>query len=163
MKGRKPLPTEIKRLQGTLERSRINPNEPVVTIFIPVAPDWMPDEVKQVFNELAVQLADMRVLGKADSKALELLADAYHEWQQARKFVHANGSTYESETATGRIIRAYPQVSIGADAYKRVRSMLIEFGATPSARSRVDALSVEPTVSRLQALINSRANSNSQL
>ncbi len=156
MPGRRPLPTETKRLKGTLEQSRLNPNEPVVTISIPVAPEWMPDEVKQIFNELATEFAGMRVLGNADSKALELLADAYHEYREARRFIHEHGTTYETETATGRIIRTYPQVGIASDAYKRVRAMLIEFGATPAARSRVDALPVEKPLSRLQELKNRR-------
>lgn len=141
MTGRRPLPTATKELQGTLERSRNNPNEPKPALTVPMAPDWMPDEVKAIFNELALYFADMRVLSQADGKALELLADAYHEYRQARQFVHQQGETYESPTKDGgRIIRAYPQVNIASDAFKRVRAMLIEFGATPAARSRVNAL-----------------------
>jgi P27 family predicted phage terminase small subunit len=141
MSGRRPLPTATKELQGTLERSRINPNEPKPALTVPMAPDWMPDEVKAIFNELALHFADMRVLSQADGKALELLADAYHEYRQARQFIHANGETYESPTKDGgKIIRAYPQVGIASDAFKRVRAMLIEFGATPAARSKVNVL-----------------------
>ena len=141
MTGRRPLPTETKRLQGTLELSRMNPNEPKPALTVPIAPDWMPDEVKSIFNELALHFADMRVLGQADGKALELLADAYHEYRTARQFIHENGETYESPTKDGgKIVRAYPQVNIASDAFKRVRAMLIEFGATPAARSRVEAI-----------------------
>ena len=141
MSGRRPLPTATKELQGTLERSRMNHNEPKPVITVPMAPAWKPDEVKVIFNELALHFADMRVLSQADGKALELLADAYHEYRKARQFVHENGETYESPTKDGgRIVRAYPQVGIASDAFKRVRAMLIEFGATPAARSRVSAI-----------------------
>ena len=144
-------------MQNTLELSRINPNEPKPDLTVPLAPDWLPDEVKTIFNEMALHFASMRILGSADGKALELLADAYHEYRVARQFIYENGSTYSSPTKEGgKIIRAYPQVNIAADAFKRVRSMLIEFGATPAARSKVDALPVERTVTPLQALINSR-------
>ena len=153
MAGRRPLPTETKRLQGTLELSRINQNEPKPALTVPLAPDWLPDEVKTIFNEMALHFASMRILGNADGKALELLADAYHEYRQARQFIYENGSTYESPTKEGgKIIRAYPQVNIASDAFKRVRSMLIEFGATPAARSKVDALPEPKKLSPLDLL-----------
>lgn len=153
MGGRRPLPTETKRLQGTLHPSRVNHNEPKPDLDIPLAPDWMPDEVKQIFNELAYQFTAMRVLSRADGKALELLADAYHEYQEARKFIHENGSTYESPIKDGgKIIRAYPQVGIASDAFKRIRAMLIEFGATPAARGKVEVIP-NPSNSRLAQLM----------
>ncbi|MBC7571496.1 MAG: P27 family phage terminase small subunit [Spirosoma sp.] len=59
----------------------------------------------------------------------------------ARQFIFEHGSIYESPTKDGgRIVRAYPQVNIASDAFKRVRAMLIEFGATPAVRSKVNAL-----------------------
>ncbi|MBC7570779.1 MAG: phage terminase small subunit P27 family [Spirosoma sp.] len=153
MPGRRPLPTETKRLQGTLELSRMNPNEPKPAVSVPMAPEWLPDEVKTIFNELALHFADMRVLGQADGKALELLADAYHEYRTARQFIYENGSTYESPTKDGgRIVRAYPQVNIASDAFKRVRAMLIEFGATPAARGKVDALPAPKPLSKLDLI-----------
>ena len=153
MPGRRPKPTEIKRLQGTLERSRMNTNEPKPLLEVPMAPDWLPDEVKGIFNEMALHFADMRVLSKADGKALELLADAYFEYRQARQFIYENGSTYESPTKDGgKIIRAYPQVNIASDAFKRVRAMLIEFGATPAARSKVEAIPEEKKMSPIERL-----------
>lgn len=61
-----------------------------------------------------------------------------------------------SETATGKIVRAYPQVAIAADAFKRLRSMLIEFGATPAARGKVEVIKPKSS-SRLADLIKRRA------
>lgn len=157
MAGRRPLPTETKRLQGTLHTSRINHNEPKPDLTVPLAPDWMPDEVKAIFNDFALQFAAMRILGNSDGKALELLADAYHEYQQARQFIHENGATYESPTKEGgKIVRAYPQVNIASDAFKRVRAMLIEFGATPAARGKVEIVPDKAGISRLEQLKNRR-------
>ncbi|WP_020599866.1 phage terminase small subunit P27 family [Spirosoma panaciterrae] len=158
-KGRRPKPTEVKLLQGTLERSRINPNEPKPLLEVPLAPDWLPDEVKDIFNEMALHFADMRVLSKTDGRALELLADAYFEYREARQFIIANGSTYESITKDGgKIVRAYPQVNIASDAFKRVRAMLIEFGATPAARSRVEAIPDTKKDNALQRLMARRTD-----
>lgn len=163
MGGRRPLPTETKRLQGTLHPSRINHYEPKTDLTVPLAPDWMPDEVKSIFNEFALQFADMRVLGNSDGKALELLADAYHEYRQARLFVHQNGATYESPTKDGgKIVRAYPQVNIASDAFKRVRAMLIEFGATPAARGKIEILPAKSGISRLDQLKNRTRNNEDE-
>src|SRR5258708_20465570 len=48
------------------------------------------------------------------------------------------GATYKSRTLTGHIIRKRPEVQIAAEAWRRVKGMLVEFGLTPAARSRLE-------------------------
>ena len=36
--GRKPIPTQIKKMQGTLEKSRVNKAEPALPVSIPKIP-----------------------------------------------------------------------------------------------------------------------------
>jgi P27 family predicted phage terminase small subunit len=80
----------------------------------------------------------MELLTLADRKALELLVAAYAEWRAAVKLIAAEGATYETVSRTGgTMIRAHPASAIAADAWRRIRSMLIEFGLTPAARSKV--------------------------
>ena len=85
----------------------------------------------------------MRVLTEADGHALELLADAYGEYRAARAVILKEGTTYESDTKHGKIVRTRPEVAIAADAWKRMKAMLVEFGLTPSSRSQVSAAPVE--------------------
>jgi P27 family predicted phage terminase small subunit len=70
----------------------------------------------------------------------ELLVDAYAEWRELRLAVESEGRTYESGSLQGgRMVRSHPAVQQLADAWRRVRLALGEFGLTPSSRSKVAA------------------------
>jgi P27 family predicted phage terminase small subunit len=87
----------------------------------------------------------MKIEAAADRQALEILCSAYEEWRAARAIVVAEGFTYERTTAEGEVlIVKRPEVSIAADAMRRVHRLQLEFGLTPSARSRVDAADHAP-------------------
>ena len=100
---------------------------------------WLTPKAKTVWKQLGDSLDRMRVLTEADGHALELLVDAYAEYRAARAVVAKEGATYESKTKHGKIVRARPEVAIAADAWKRMKAMLVEFGLTPSSRSQVSA------------------------
>ena len=55
--------------------------------------------------------------------------------------------TYESVSESGTMIRAHPAVGIQADAWRRAKLMMTEFGMTPASRAKVsvtDAGEVDP-------------------
>jgi P27 family predicted phage terminase small subunit len=89
---------------------------------------------------LAAQLNAMGVLTDADGSALELLADALMEYRGARDVIRAKGPTYSCKTKNnGLMTRTRPEVRIAESAWKRVLSVLTEFGCTPAARTKVTA------------------------
>ena len=80
----------------------------------------------------------MGVLTEADACALERLAELYAEIVALTGTIQVEGRTYETITETGsRIFRPRPEVAMLADADRRFRSYLVEFGLTPSARTKV--------------------------
>jgi P27 family predicted phage terminase small subunit len=138
MRGRKPKPTALKVVQGNPGRRPLNKLEPKPEPGIPVCPSWLSSKGKFAWKEISTLLGDMRVLTKADRKALELLCDAYSEYRDARAVIQKDGATYEAITEAGSIIvRSRPEVAISSDAWRRVKTMLSEFGLTPSSRSRI--------------------------
>lgn len=117
MRGRKPKPTALKILDGDRE-DRINRDEPV----LPPASEEMPntlatDEARQCWAELSPLLAKAGLLSEGDRHALSLLCEAYS------------------------LTRADPLDYKARDLYRR---MLIEFGLTPSSRSRIKATVEKP-------------------
>jgi P27 family predicted phage terminase small subunit len=135
----KPQPTEFKKLKGTLQKCRTNKHEPKVKVMKTSAPAWLSPTAKEAYQELSELLVDMKVLAASDRTALAMLCDAYAEYREARDFIKEKGMTYITTSEGGAMHRAYPQVAIASDAYKRVRSMMTEFGLTPSSRSKVAA------------------------
>lgn len=140
MKGRKTIPTEIKKQRGTLDVSRVNKNEPTVKPSIPLIPDYLTEKEKEAYQELAILCHDMNILAESDRIGLAALCSVFAQWREARDYIKENGLTYKQPTMTGFIHKAYPEVGIESDAWKRLKSMLCEFGLTPASRSNVSVI-----------------------
>ena len=50
MAGRKPLPVAVKKLNGTLQKCRTNPNEPVPQRVLGEPPEYMSDVAKKAWT-----------------------------------------------------------------------------------------------------------------
>ncbi len=139
--GRPRKPTALKVLGGTARPDRLNPHEPQPAETTGRPPAWLKGQGRRVWRWLVPLLREMRVLTAADEQALALLCDVFAEYLEAREILRQRGLTYETTTPQGdRMVRPRPEVAIAADAWRRVQRMLTEFGLTPSARSRVQAL-----------------------
>ena len=139
--GRPRKPTNLKVLSGTSRKDRTNPNEPQTKPVAQMkAPAYLNPTAKKAFTELVklVGADGMNVLAEADRTALGMLCDQYSIYRTARKEVKSLGLTFESIGRNGIQIKARPEVGIMNNAWDRVAKMLVEFGCTPSARSRVD-------------------------
>lgn len=140
MPGRKPKPTALKILQGNPGHHPLRKHEPEPRKGIPAAPIGWDEKANATYAALAAQLNAMGVLTDADGTALELLADALMEYRGAREVVRSKGSTYACRTKNnGMLTRTRPEVRIAESAWKRVSSILTEFGLTPAARTKVAA------------------------
>lgn len=138
MAGRRPTPTELKLVRGNPGKRPINKKEPLPAKRIPSTPAHLTDEGQVAWGRLTVLLDRMGVLTEADGFALERLCDCYSEILALRELVDANGRTYETTSTQGElVIKANPAVAMLADADRRFKSYLVEFGLTPAARSKV--------------------------
>jgi P27 family predicted phage terminase small subunit len=128
----------MKLFEGNPGQRRLNRREPTPTKGRPPKPRHLEDKAKRKWEWLVQRLGEMGVLTMADGLALELLADAYGEYREARAVLRKQGLTF----IAGDVVRPRPEVQIANKAWARVAKMLIEFGLTPSARVR---LQVEST------------------
>ena len=136
MRGRKPTPTHLKLLQGTFRPDRAQSNEPQPAAELPPAPDYLNAVASREWDRLAPQLYAAGLLTSFDLMALEALCKAYARWRKAEEQVDVEGEVIQSPRGPVR----NPWVLIQSKAYEQMTKMLIEFGFTPSARSRVTAI-----------------------
>lgn len=65
------------------------------------------------------------------------------------------GYTYRTKTQNGDVlIKAHPAAAMKADAWKRIRAMLAEFGMSPASRAKVNTAGpddVDPLAELLKA------------
>ncbi|MFK0090657.1 phage terminase small subunit P27 family [Pseudomonas sp. NPDC090755] len=145
MAGRRPTPTELKLVRGNPGKRPINKKEPLPAKRIPSTPGHLTNEGQVAWGRLTVLLDRMGVLTEADGFALERLCDCYAEILALRELVDTNGRTYETTSTQGElVIKANPAVAMLADADRRFKSYLVEFGLTPAARSKVQVKDDEP-------------------
>ena len=112
---------------------------PISADNIPPPPEVMSPYAAGAWRRLAPLLAGMGVLTEADLIAFERLCECYAEVQTARDAIAAaGGATYETTTDKGdTMYRSRPEAAAMADADRRLKTWLTEFGLTPAARSRV--------------------------
>lgn len=154
MRGRKPKPTAVKKMEGNPGKRALNKKEPRPAVGIPPCPDRLSGRAREIYNSAAEHTARMGVLTVADGLALEMLSMAADEYFSARDLLVEqaerltpeipgvavsikDGMTYKSVTMTGEIIRSHPATALMSDAFRRTVRMLNEFGLTPSSRSRL--------------------------
>ena len=140
MAGRRPKPTVLKLVEGNPGKRAINKKEPKPKREIPSCPAHMSDAGKVAWGRLSVLLDRMGVLTEADSAALERLCDCYSDILICRESLIADGWTYKTLDAQGNtLIKGNPAATQLRAADAQFKSYLIEFGLTPSARTKVHA------------------------
>jgi P27 family predicted phage terminase small subunit len=140
MRGRKPVPTALKLVKGNPGRRRLPKNEPKPQRAVPTPPEHLSQRAALAWGAMSARLDTAHVLTVLDGLGLEQLCENYGEILDLREDIKTNGRFEVIEMTNGSkrtVARAaYEKL---ADAERRFRAMLTEFGLTPSSRSRVTA------------------------
>ena len=77
-RGRKKLPTEVKKLRGTLKKERVLENEMQVEILkeLPETPEWLSDIAKVEWKKVCLELFNKNMLHYVDLKLIEAYCNA---------------------------------------------------------------------------------------
>lgn len=137
--GRPPKPSHLKLVTGNPGKRKVNKREPKPPRGVPKMPAGLSASARAAWSRIAPDLERMGVLTVADGVALELMCEAYADWMGHAATIAAEGATYETHGQNGRMVRPHPEVAMASDAWRRVQRMLVEFGLTPSSRSKVTA------------------------
>ena len=152
-RGRKPLPTAIKVLEGDRGKGRrpINQNEPVPPKDAVRCPAWLLPEAKKEWKRLAPALRAMGVLTMADEKDFAGYCQAYARWREAEEFITQHGSIFQNAV---RICPAGAQVPIAKQNLKSCSPCLRVWDcprdALPYRDRRNDAESEDPMAKLLR-------------
>ncbi|HEX3998248.1 MAG TPA: phage terminase small subunit P27 family [Pirellulales bacterium] len=135
MRGRKPKPTVLKLLDGNPGKRTINDREPGTLAGVPEPPDGLDDEALLEWNRIVPELREMGVLSRADRAALAAYCTAWGRWRNAEAQVKKHGPIVKSPDK-GFPMKS-PYLTIADQAVETMRKFLVEFGLTPSSRSRI--------------------------
>jgi P27 family predicted phage terminase small subunit len=136
MPGRKPLPTAIKKIKGTLQKCRTNRNEPRPTGVLCDPPEYMADSAKEAWH-YAVTNSPPGLLSALDGAVLERWSNCSGMYREALAKINRSGvSGMLIKTPTG-ILRRSPLMDVIRDLALEMKGYESEMGFTPAARSRV--------------------------
>lgn len=138
MAGRKPLPTEVKKLKGTLQKCRTNAHEPKPTNSLCTPPDYMSEIAKEAWD-YAVKNSPSGLLSALDGAVLERWANCSGLYREAlAKINRAGVSAMIIKTPSG-ILRRSPLMDVIRELAMEMKTYEVEMGFTPASRSRISA------------------------
>jgi len=134
MAGRKPLPTVIKKLKGTLQKCRTQANEPQPQGDLVEPPDYMSDGAKQAWC-YAIDSAPEHLLRRLDMSVLEVWSCAADLYRKAQIGITKTGLLIKAPN-TGVPMQS-PYLAIANKQAQIMTKAAVEMGFTPASRSRI--------------------------
>jgi len=134
MRGRKPIPTKIKILNGNPGKRPLNINEPQPVSKAPECPEELNPLAKKIWERLYPELERLGLLTIVDEIPLAGLCQNYAIWLTTEKFLEEHGRVMKTRSGA---IKARPEVAISNNALRFVKAFASEFGLTPSSRGRI--------------------------
>lgn len=142
--GRKPKPTALKLVTGNPGKRALPKNEPKVDLAQPTPPAFLNDDAKVEWGRVIDVLFRAGLMTELDRAALGAYCQAYGRWAEAERALSRMAEkdplnkALMIKTKAGNAIQN-PLVGVANKAKADMVHYAIEFGMTPSARSRVDA------------------------
>jgi P27 family predicted phage terminase small subunit len=135
MRGRKPKPTLHKVLAGNPGHRPLNDREPIPPLEIPDCPEHLQGEARAEWFRICPTLRTMDLLTTADHALLEAYCVIYARWLEAEVMLKKYGTIVKSPD------KGFPMTSpylhVAASSLEQLRKLAVEFGLTPSSRSRI--------------------------
>jgi len=134
-RGKKPMPTAMLKANGTYEHGKHGNR--LEADGIPSVPAVQ--SASETFDWLVKKLDDLGVVADVDGMALQMLADAWEDYQVARNVIKEQGPTYSTTTAQGDLMwRPRPEVLMMNQSWAKVEKMMTQFGLTASSRAKIE-------------------------
>jgi P27 family predicted phage terminase small subunit len=136
--GRKPKPTHLKLLAGHPGHRPLNDNEPQPDLIeeTPEPPSHLSGEARAEWASIVPKLIRNGMLSEVDIPALAAYCQAYGRWVVAESYIAKQGEVLISPS--GFPIQN-PYLAVANKAMEQAHKIEIEFGMTPSSRSRVSS------------------------
>lgn len=126
-RGRKPKNPKVIELQGAANHRSQAPLAPTASPGALAAPDWFGDEALFAWKFWTASLAEMGVMHKVDSLALQGACAAYERAIRHERTLLETPRDWRADIAAGR-------------AWNQVRAFCLEFGLTLVSRNRVQQI-----------------------
>ncbi len=140
IRGPKPKPTAIRRMEGNPGKRGYNHAEPQPPEGVPDCPSHLNAAARDEWDRLAHMLHDMGVVTAVDRAALAAYCQCYGRWVEAEEKLQTTPMLLK--TSTGYVQQS-PWLSIANKQLELMGRYMTELGLTPASRSRI--ATIDPT------------------
>lgn len=161
--GRRPKPTVVKLQNGNPGKRALPKNEPCPSTDLPkTAPKAWAARARTEYGRIKKALDDLGAVTGPDIEGVRFYCEAAADHTAACAALDeadaAGRRFYAVTTKSGDTMwRAHPALAAKAEAEKRCKSWLVEYGLTPSARTRVSAVKKDEPESLASKYIRKRS------
>ena len=138
MKGRKKIPTKVKELKGTLEKSRLVGNEMETTavVSMPQAPSFLNQQGADEWHLVTNELANIKMLHLTDLSILAAYCNEIGIYREIAQELQGN-FTEQTVDKDGRLrsSKIAPKYKVMQNALQNAMKIATQFGFTPSSRA----------------------------
>jgi len=138
--SKRPTPTYLKIVRGNPGKRPINRAEPPAPPAIPEPPAWLCAAALVEWERHAPRFKDSGILSHLDRDAFANYCQALGRLAEAEGELAKSGLTY---TTPSGFVRPSPWLKIIHETVNVITRLQVEFGLTPSARSRIKVESKE--------------------
>lgn len=145
VRGTKPVPTHLQLVRGNPSKNRITPDTVRPSTEIPPAPAHLLGAAEVEWYRIAKLLLECGLLAGIDVSTLAAYAQLYGRWVEAETALNEHKAGPDAiafgllvATTNGTLIQN-PLVGLANAAARDMVRYCVEFGMTPSSRTRVHA------------------------
>tara|TARA_R100001463_G_scaffold97765_3_gene152281 strand:- start:2904 stop:3383 length:480 start_codon:yes stop_codon:yes gene_type:complete len=146
-KGRKKIPTEIKKARGTLRKSRETENQMQVKKIdgLPIAPNWLSEIGREQFDIVVKQLNDLEMLFEIDLQLIVAYSNSMALHIESEQELRRVGRVmvYRNDEGQPKHSQIVPLQTVSKQALDQALKIAVQFGLTPSARTKISQPKLE--------------------
>lgn len=140
-RGRKRLPTKLKEVQGTLEKTRVLDDEmmPEPVSGVPMPPQWLSEVGKKEWHRVVEPLHAMKMVSGLDLGMLALYCNEMSVYIEMEQELRSKSRVYAVKDSEGNVkqIQTVAHQRIADRALEKALKIAVEFGFTPAARTKI--------------------------
>lgn len=140
MRGRKPVPTALKLVNGNPSKRPINMHSFAPQSRIPRCPQHLKGEARKEWKRVVAELHRYQMISEVDRGELAMMCTQWARYVEAEEMIEkaakGGGSGLFVKTPNGFPIQS-PWLAVSNKAIEQYRGLCADFGMTPAARVRV--------------------------
>ena len=137
MRGRKPVPTALRLVNGNPGKRPLNRNEPKPVVAMPTCPSHLSAPARTEWKRLVHSMHALGIVTELDRAALAAYCQAYGRWVEAERALKKSPPLLRTPAG---YVQPSPCLAIANKNLELMHRYMSELGLSPVARSRVETV-----------------------